>query len=144
MHRQTLVARIALLFAGVFGVSALLAPDATALPTLPFGTPTYTVQVNRPGGAPGYIFYTSGLAAAVPFTVGGPGLDQFGQANIIVDKSGKEVWRYVPPKGQSVSNFRTPSGSMTSRSSRSSSSVGGGVVSQSGATASSSSAWTRV
>ncbi|MGV9793617.1 arylsulfotransferase family protein [Gordonia sp. NPDC003422] len=107
MHRQTLVARIALLFAGVFGVSALLAPDATALPTLPFGTPTYTVQVNRPGGAPGYIFYTSGLAAAVPFTVGGPGLDQFGQANIIVDKSGKEVWRYVPPKGQSVSNFRT-------------------------------------
>ncbi|MFW0786875.1 arylsulfotransferase family protein [Gordonia sp. CPCC 206044] len=89
------------------GMVAATPADADRLPTLPIGTADYTVHVNAPGGSDGKIFYTTGMAAAVPFAVNVPGLDQFGQSNVIADKSGKVLWKYTPPKGQSVANFRT-------------------------------------
>ncbi|MGK2320024.1 arylsulfotransferase family protein [Gordonia rhizosphera] len=88
----------------------MVAPAASAeprLPTMPVGTFDYTVNVNKPDGSAARVFYTTGQAAAVPFVINQPGLDQIGQANIIADKSGKIVYRYTPPRGQSVANFRT-------------------------------------
>ena len=49
----------ALLMAAVVGISIICAPAATAeprQPTLPFGTPWYTVWVNKPNAQPGYVF----------------------------------------------------------------------------------------
>lgn len=94
--------------AGIVTCASAAAPLAdAATPTLPIGTPSYTVNVNTPNSQPGYVFYTTGLAAAIPFAVNVPGLDQIGQANVIADKAGHEVWRYTPPKGQGVGNFHT-------------------------------------
>jgi hypothetical protein len=95
------------------GVAALNPAAATAeplRPSLPVGAPVYTVGVDKAEGNPGYVYYTSGVSAAALV----PGLGQVlsnlpttAPANIVVDKSGREVWRYSPPKGQDVSNFRT-------------------------------------
>lgn len=93
------------------GLGAALAPSAAAapLPSMPVGALSYTVDVNEPGASPGYIYYTSGVSAAALV----PGLGQAlssiprtAPANVVMDESGHEVWRYTPPKGQDVSNFR--------------------------------------
>ncbi len=101
----------ALAVAGV-GLGAALAPSAAAapLPSMPVGALSYTVDVNQPGASPGYIYYTSGVSAAALVPGLGQALSiipQAAPANVVMDKAGHEVWRYTPPKGQDVSNFRT-------------------------------------
>jgi len=81
------------------------ATAAPQLPTIPIGPPDYTVNVNSPAGAPGDVFYTTGMSAAavlpnVPLPAAQP-------SNVIATKSGRVIWRYTPPNGQGVSNFRT-------------------------------------
>ena len=83
-----------------------LAQAEPRLPTLPFGAPHVTVNVNKPG-APGYVFYTTGIAAALPLPISVPGITTTNDAAVIADKSGRVVWRYVPPAGDTVANFRT-------------------------------------
>ncbi|WP_280379975.1 arylsulfotransferase family protein [Nocardia wallacei] len=98
---------------GVVFALALLPPTAGAQPlrpTFPVGAPGYTVEVNSPEGSPGYIYYSSGLSAAALVPGLAPALAQLpatAPANVVLDKSGREVWRYTPPPGQDVSNFRT-------------------------------------
>ncbi len=102
----TLIATSVGLGAAALPISATAAP----LPTLPIGAPAYTVDVNSPGATPGYIYYNSGVSAAalVPGVSRAlSGIPAAAPANIVVDKSGREVWRYTPPAGQDVSNFRT-------------------------------------
>ncbi|WAC55541.1 arylsulfotransferase family protein [Gordonia sp. SL306] len=106
--RRTAAATMALSI-GV-GVAQLAgSATATPLPTLPIGAPKYTVDVNA-GATPGYIYYSSGISAAalVPgVSKAVSGIPAAASANIVVDKAGREVWRYDPPAGQDVSNFRT-------------------------------------
>ena len=97
--------------ASILASAAVLAIPVTAsagpmLPTLPIGPPTYTVNVDKPDGLTGDIFYTTGqnAAAVLPPL---PGPLAIKSANVIMDKSGHEIWRYTPPEGQGVSNFRT-------------------------------------
>ncbi len=92
--------------------AAVLTPQAVAapLPSNPVGALEYTVDVNQPGASPGYIYYTTGMSAAALIPGLGEalsGLPQAQQANVVMDAAGHEVWRYTPPKGQGVSNFRT-------------------------------------
>ncbi|WP_328390085.1 arylsulfotransferase family protein [Nocardia sp. NBC_00416] len=95
-----------------FGVSVLIPQAASAQParpTLPVGAPAYTVEVNSPAGSPGYVYYSTGMSAAALVPGVEPLLSQLpptAPANIVRDKSGREIWRYTPPPGQSVSNFR--------------------------------------
>ncbi|MGW1743084.1 arylsulfotransferase family protein [Nocardia sp. NPDC001965] len=99
-------------FALALGTAALL-PQAAAQPprpTLPVGAPVYTVTVNEPEGNPGYIYYSTGMSAAALVPGIEPVLSRLpvtAPANIVLDRSGREVWRYTPPPGQTVSNFRT-------------------------------------
>lgn len=93
--------------AGLIG-AALPAPAAAAplLPSFPIGALAYTVNVDKPDGNSGNIFYTTGQAAAAVLpNLPNPLATQ--SANVIIDKSGREIWRYTPPAGQGVSNFRT-------------------------------------
>ncbi|WP_235916429.1 arylsulfotransferase family protein [Antrihabitans cavernicola] len=87
--------------------SANVAAAGPLLPTFPIGAAAYTVNVDEPDGNPGYVFYTTGLSAAVTVPEQVSALPTAAPANVIVDKSGREVWRYTPPPGQGVSNFRT-------------------------------------
>lgn len=107
-RRRTAIAVIA---ASIGICAASLPGTATAapLPSFPIGAPKYTVDVNA-GATPGYIYYSSGVSAAalVPgVSKAVSGIPAAASANIVVDKSGREVWRYDPPAGQDVSNFRT-------------------------------------
>ncbi|GAB3023504.1 arylsulfotransferase family protein [Mycobacterium bourgelatii] len=63
----------------------------------------YTVNVNKPGGAPGYIFLVSGTTAA------NPGADAGKSILVIVDKAGKVVWQRELPPGQTGGNLRVQS-----------------------------------
>ncbi|MQY17834.1 arylsulfotransferase family protein [Nocardia macrotermitis] len=88
-----------------------LAPLAAAgpLPSAPVGALNYTVDVNKSGASPGYIYYTTGVSAAALVPGLGQtlsGVPQAAPANVVMDKAGHQVWRYDPPKGQDVSNFR--------------------------------------
>ncbi|MQY29549.1 hypothetical protein NRB56_51400 [Nocardia sp. RB56] len=98
----------------VAGVCAVL--PATALagppPTLTAGVAAYTVDVNVPDGNPGTkVFYSEGLSAAAvlpkALAEAASVLPGAKPANVIADKDGHVVWRYEPPAGQDVSNFRT-------------------------------------
>lgn len=60
----------------------------------------YTVNVNQPGGAPGYIFFVSGTTAANPGTAVRP------VVLVIADKTGNVVWQRQLPPGQSAGNLR--------------------------------------
>ncbi|MVU81563.1 hypothetical protein GPX89_30525 [Nocardia sp. ET3-3] len=98
-------------------VSVLVAACAGAAgaqpvaPSLPFGGFAYTVKTENAGEqGDGYVYYTSGVSAAALV----PGAGTVAQAlpggrpaNIVADRSGKEIKRYEPPAGQDVSNFRT-------------------------------------
>ncbi|WP_327141438.1 arylsulfotransferase family protein [Nocardia sp. NBC_01327] len=91
-------------------VAATPAAADPVLPSLPFGGLSYTVKVQQPGIADGYIYYTSGVSAAALV----PGLGTIAQAlpggqpaNVIADRSGREIKRFTPPAGQDVSNFRS-------------------------------------
>ena len=112
MRKRSTPRLLAILTAAILGLGSAVTCAATAqaaprLPTNPIGTPTYTVNVNKPGGPPGYIFYTTGWAAAVPLPVVPRGLGNTDQSAVIVDKSGRVVWRYTVAQGGSISNFRT-------------------------------------
>ncbi len=99
----------ALLMAWIVGISTTVTPVATAepqQPSLPFGTPWYTVWVNNPNSHPGYVYYTTGMAVALPIPIDPSAFDTLRPANIIADKSGREVWRYTPPNGKLVADFR--------------------------------------
>ncbi|MEV6560615.1 arylsulfotransferase family protein [Nocardia sp. NPDC051756] len=107
-------ARIALVTVAAVSLSVGSAmPAASAvpfLPTPPIGTPAYMVEVDRSGNAPAYIFYTAGVSAAALVPEVGAvlsGLPGGAPANVIADRSGREIWRYTPPPGQGVANFRT-------------------------------------
>ncbi|WP_245568467.1 arylsulfotransferase family protein [Nocardia concava] len=99
------------LTAAVLAVSgAATAAAEPVTPSSPFGGFSYTVKVEKPGEADGFIYYTSGVSAAALV----PGLGTVAQAlpggrpaNIIADRSGRELERFEPPAGQDVSNFRT-------------------------------------
>ena len=102
----------AALLAASVGAAALVPSTARAVPppTLPVGAPAYTVDVDTPDATPGYIYYNNGLSAAALVPGAGQALSAIpatAPANVVVDKSGREVWRYTPPAGQDVSNFRT-------------------------------------
>ncbi|MEU7143457.1 arylsulfotransferase family protein [Nocardia sp. NPDC046473] len=106
--------RAAVLLAAVSALAAVSLPATGSavpyLPTLPIGSPSYTVNVNRPDGAARYIFYTAGVSAAALIPAVGAalsGLPGGAPANVIADRSGREIWRYTPPAGQGVANFRT-------------------------------------
>ncbi|MGV9824163.1 arylsulfotransferase family protein [Gordonia sp. NPDC003429] len=114
--RPATALRTALLVAvTVFGslttiVSTTVAAPADAaprLPTFPIGAAQYTVNVNKPGGPGGYVFYTTGLPAAVPLPIAPQALAGIDQSAIIADKSGRVVWRYTPPNNEGIENFRT-------------------------------------
>ncbi|WP_018178108.1 arylsulfotransferase family protein [Jongsikchunia kroppenstedtii] len=86
-------------------LGAAAAVASPMLPTLPVGALSYTVNVNSPTGAPGDVFYTTGMSAAavlpnIPLPAAQP-------SNVIATKTGQAIWRYTPPNGQGVSNFRT-------------------------------------
>lgn len=96
--RPATALRTALLVAvTVFGslttiVSTTVAAPADAaprLPTFPIGAAQYTVNVNKPGGPGGYVFYTTGLPAAVPLPIAPQALAGIDQSAIIADKSGR-------------------------------------------------------
>ena len=81
------------------------------MPTAPVGPPTYTVNVDKPSGDKGDVFYTTGpSAAAVGLSI--PAVDQ-ALANVqpstlvIADKSGKVLWQHAAAKGNLVADFRT-------------------------------------
>lgn len=112
MRKRSTPRLLAILTAAIVGLGSAVTCAATAqaaprLPTNPIGTPTYTVNVNKPGGPSGYIFYTTGWAAAVPLPVVPRGLGNTDQSAVIVDKTGRVVWRYTVAQGGSISNFRT-------------------------------------
>jgi hypothetical protein len=104
--RRTRGAAAAVTGALLLAALALPAESAAApvAPTFPIGASHYTVNVNSPDGQAGDIFYTSGQSAAAGVPAGLPGTQP---ANVIVDKAGHEVWRYTPPPGEDVGNFRT-------------------------------------
>ncbi|MFC9435240.1 arylsulfotransferase family protein [Nocardia sp. NPDC057030] len=92
------------------GVAMPAAASLPLLPTPPIGTASYTVEVDRSGNAPAYIFYTAGVSAAALVPAVGAalaGLPGGAPANVIADRSGREIWRYTPPPGLGVANFRT-------------------------------------
>lgn len=95
----------------VVGVASLmnasLAQARPRVPTLPFGALSYTVNVDKPGGSGGFVFYTTGLTAAIPLPVPPHVLAGLDQAAVIADKRGHVVWRYVPPNNEGIGNFRT-------------------------------------
>ncbi|SOJ57970.1 hypothetical protein MSIMFB_05452 [Mycobacterium simulans] len=62
----------------------------------------YSVNVNKPG-APGYIFFVSGMTAANPGTASRPAI------LVVADRTGKVVWQRQTPAGQSAGNLRVQS-----------------------------------
>ncbi|WP_238305200.1 MULTISPECIES: arylsulfotransferase family protein [Mycobacterium] len=60
----------------------------------------YTVNVDKPGGAPGYVFFVSGTSAANPTAGGGVSV------LVIADKAGRVVWQRELPPGQVGGNLR--------------------------------------
>jgi len=100
-------------FSALAALLVAAAPAASAaIPTFPVGALSYTVNVDKStSDQHERVFYTTGLqgAAVLPkplVDVLGT-LPMFGTANIIADKSGRVLWRYTPPAGMGVSNFRT-------------------------------------
>ncbi|MFF0487397.1 arylsulfotransferase family protein [Nocardia sp. NPDC004068] len=96
------------------GLCATLPATALAgpVPTLSSGVLTYTVDVNEPDGNPDLkVFYSEGLSAAAVLPKGladaATALPGLRAANVIADKDGHVIWRYEPPAGEDVSNFRT-------------------------------------
>jgi hypothetical protein len=61
----------------------------------------YTVNVNKPGGAPGYVFFVAGTTAANPG--GGPA---HAVMLVIADKTGKVVWQRELPPSLTAGNLR--------------------------------------
>jgi hypothetical protein len=107
-HKRRLVAAAAL--AGIAVLTSPAAATAAPTPSFPVGALIYTVNVNKPSGLDADIFYTTGASAAavMPNLSGALSLLPDSQpANVIRDKAGNIVWRYQPPPGQDVSNFRT-------------------------------------
>lgn len=102
--------RIASVLAALVALGSGAAAAAPLFPSVPVGPPSYTVNVNDDAGAPGYIYYSSGVSAAAIVPGVGQALSDIpslAPANIVLDKAGRQVWRYDPPHGQDVSNFRT-------------------------------------
>lgn len=60
----------------------------------------YTVNVNKPSGAPGYVFFVSGTTAAHL------GTDSRPCVLVIADKAGNVVWQRELPAGQTAGNLR--------------------------------------
>jgi Arylsulfotransferase (ASST) len=65
----------------------------------------YTVNVNKPGGAPGYLFFVAGASAA-DVTATSTGADERPAVLVIADRSGRLVWQRELPAGQSGGNLR--------------------------------------
>jgi hypothetical protein len=63
----------------------------------------YTVNVNKPGGAPGYVFFVSGSTAASPGAGSRPAV------LVIADKTGNVVWQRELSAGQTAGNLRVQS-----------------------------------
>ncbi|BBX75501.1 aryl-sulfate sulfotransferase [Mycobacterium shinjukuense] len=75
-------------------------PQASAVSARSLG---YTVNVNRPGGAPGYVFFVSGTTAA------NPGVGSRPAVLVVADKAGNVVWQRELPAGQTAGNLRVQS-----------------------------------
>lgn len=104
------VAAAALLVACSASTACPSAVAVPMLPSLPIGSAAYSAVVDKPGGDPGYLFYTTGMAATAILPGlgnGSAGVPAPQSANVIADKAGREIWRYTPPDGMGVSNFRT-------------------------------------
>lgn len=71
---------------------------STAVPAPSLG---YTVNVNDPRGAPGYVFFVSGTTAANP-----AGGSPKAAVLVVADKSGRVVWQRELPAGQTAGNLR--------------------------------------
>lgn len=63
----------------------------------------YTVNVNKAGGGPGYLFFVSGTTAANPGNTARPAV------LVIADRAGKVVWQRQLPTGQTAGNLRVQS-----------------------------------
>lgn len=61
----------------------------------------YTVTVNKPGGAPGYLFFVAGTTAADPGARAGRTV-----VLVVADRSGKVVWHRELPPDQTAGNLR--------------------------------------
>lgn len=72
------------------------APPSTSAPSS-----GYSVKVNNPRGAPGYVFYVSGTTAANP-----AGGTPKASVLVIADKAGRVVWQRELPAGQTAGNLR--------------------------------------
>jgi hypothetical protein len=88
-----------------------VAVEPPPVPTAPAGPPTYTVNVNKPSGDRGDVFYTTGPSAAA-VGLANPTVDTTAtmaqpSSLVIAHKSGKIIWQYDAPKGQLVADFRT-------------------------------------
>jgi hypothetical protein len=67
----------------------------------------YTVNVNKPGGAPGYVFFVAGTSAAdVTAPTASTGAGGRPAVLAIADKAGRLVWQRELPAGQSGGNLR--------------------------------------
>lgn len=88
-----------LMLAGCGSGQPAPAPRARAAPL------TYRIDLDKSGGAPGYVFYTTGRSAAID-TGRGDDADE-PSAAVISDRAGHIVWRHPVPRGQSADDFRT-------------------------------------
>jgi hypothetical protein len=110
-HRPVIGALLLAALGLVGQVPHAAALDAPPVPTVPVGPPTYTVNVDKPSGDKGDVFYTTGpSAAAVGLSI--PAVDQ-ALANVqpsnlvIANKAGKVLWQRSAGKGNLVADFRT-------------------------------------
>lgn len=78
-------------------------PGPGARPPVSAQSLGYAVNVNKPAGAPGYVFFVSGTTAANPGADPGPSI------LVIADKAGKVVWQRELPVGQTGGNLRMQS-----------------------------------
>jgi hypothetical protein len=89
------------------GDTSATRPSDPAAPSM-----DYTVKVNKPGGAPGYVFFTFGANAAnaaAPTLPTGPASGASPSVLVIADKAGNVVWEREMPTGQSAGNLRVQS-----------------------------------
>jgi hypothetical protein len=108
-RRQLGVAAGAVVAAGALAACGSGSRDdkpATPAPSGPEAAPPplgYTVNVNKPDGAPGYVFFVSGSTAASPGAGSRPAV------LVIADKTGNVVWQRELPPGQTAGNLRVQS-----------------------------------
>ncbi|VAZ87238.1 hypothetical protein LAUMK21_00006 [Mycobacterium pseudokansasii] len=100
-RRQLGAAMSAILAGGLIAVGTREHKSAnSAAPTVSAQSLGYTVNVNKPGGAPGYVFFVSGTTAAHLGAGSRPCV------LVVADKAGHVVWQRQLPAGETAGNLR--------------------------------------